>query len=372
MTSKVVLGNSLDVLRKLPDNYVHAVVTDPPYGLSNTDTKHVTEALTQWVAGNREFVPDVRGGGFMGKDWDSFVPPPALWDEVMRVLKPGGHLLCFSGSRTIGLMEMSIRLSGLEIRDSLAWLYGSGMPKGAKLDGDWKGWHTSLKPAFEPILLARKPFPGSIKNNVLVNGVGALNIDATRIPHRNAADLAESTGKNQHADFGTEAGRNKVYGDYTMVEVKNYDGAQGRHPTNVILDEEQAAVLDEQSGITKSTKGKPRGSAKPGEGWGMTKTGAEYDDIGGASRFFYVAKANSKERPVVDGIAHPTVKPLDLMRYLVKLVTPAGGFIVDPFAGSGTTVEAAIMEGFNVLGIEQDETYIPLINERVERANNAH
>ncbi len=420
MTTRVIQGNSLEVLRKLPDNSVSAVVTDPPYGLSNTDTKHVTEALVQWTTGNREFVPDVKGGGFMGKEWDLFVPPPALWDEVMRVLKPGGYLLCFSGARTIGLMEMSIRLAGFDIRDSIAWLYGSGMPKGQDIgkmidksrgtrgeskgevkgaasqntaslgkfdptyeafepgseDGaKWRGWNTALKPAFEPILMARKPFKGTVTNNVLEHGTGAMNIDATRIAHRNEADLAESTNKNQHADFGTEAGGNAVYGDYSMVEVKNYDGAAGRHPANVILDEEQAEALDEQSG-TKMSRGHTPSSRKAAEGdavYALGHTGQESvqeahsEPLGGASRFFYVSKANAKERPVVDGVKHETVKPLTLMRYLVKLVTPEGGLVVDPFAGSGTTVEAAILEGFHVLGIEQDPKYLPLINARIDR-----
>lgn len=430
MTAKVVLGNSLDVLRKLPDNSVHAVVTDPPYGLSNTDTKHVTEALVQWSSGNREFVPDVKGGGFMGREWDKFVPPPALWDEVLRVLKPGGYLLCFSGSRTIGLMEMSIRLAGFDIRDSIAWLYGSGMPKGqdigklidkaagaqrevvgkgtagagfnsvkgfgagtttnggeASTEWDvtapatddaktWTGWNTVLKPAFEPILMAQKPFKGAAFRNVLEHSTGALNIDDSRIAHRNAADLAESTGKNQHADFGTEAGGNAVYGDYSMVEVKNYDGAQGRYPSNVILDEDQAEQLDEQSG-TKMSRGhapKSRKGASDDAVYALGHSGQDEvaethsEAIGGASRFFYVAKANAKERPVVDGVKHETVKPLALMRYLVKLVTPPDGLVVDPFAGSGTTAEAAILEGFHTLAIEQDEKYIPLIHARIDRS----
>lgn len=497
---KVIQGDCLEVLRKLPEASIDVIITDPPYGLSNTSPKQVTETIMKWASGEREFTPT--GKGFMGKSWDAFVPPPAVWDEAFRVLKPGGHLLSFAGTRTMGLMDLSIRLAGFEIRDALAWMYGTGMPKGQNIskameakaktgktnsralreteqagDGEsysikgknngvfgeervydrkkfepstedaqeWHDWYTQLKPAFEPIVLAQKPFKGSIVDNILEHGTGALNIGATRIGFASEADEAESKNKNRHADFGSPQGTNNVYGDYSKQVAKNYDpvgrfptnvildpeqaevlddqsgitkssggsgdksrgalgknmygtyedkgqelanagglgdvgGASrfffvaepdeqpGRYPANVILDEDQAEQLDEQSGVTQSRKGKPRASAQPGEGWGMTHTGAEYNDIGGASRFFYVAKANRAERPVVDGVQHVTVKPLTLMRYLIKLATPPGGIVLDPFAGSGTTVEAAILEGVKVVGVELDETHIPLIEHRIERS----
>lgn len=280
----VIHGNSQQVLKDYSDNTFDAVVTDPPYGLSATNTDQVLSALTAWLAGDRSFIPG--GRGFMGHAWDRFVPPPALWDEVFRVLKPGGYAAIFAGDRTSDLMGLSVRLAGFQMRMPMMWVYGQGMPKS----------RTSLKPAFEPILLARKPFRGSEQANVAQWGTGALHVDAARIPHRNAADLAESVTKNQHAYFGSAPEQNQVYGDRSMLASLNYDGSKGRWPSNVVLDESTAAMLDEQSGVTRSRAGKPR-AGKPGQGWGTTAGGAEYDDIGGASRFFYVAKAGRNERP---------------------------------------------------------------------------
>lgn len=208
--------------------------------------------------------------------------------------------------------------------------------------------------AFEPIVVGRKPLIGTVAANVLAHGTGALNIDACRID-----------------GVGAEAGRTRhgggVVGAGSSYELPDSHGEMpaGRWPANVVLDESQAATLDEQSGASVSRKGKPRESAESGNGWGMTKTGAEYDDKGGASRFFYVAKAPKSQRPNVDGVAHPTVKPLDLMRWLVRLVTPPGGTVLDPFVGSGTTMEAAVLEGFSVIGIERDRDYVALIKQRM-------
>ena len=400
----VRLGDCLEVLRAMPDNSVDSIVTDPPYGLSNAKPERITEAITAWATGDRERVPD--GRGFMGKAWDSFVPPPAVWDECLRVLKPGGHLVAFAGSRTHDLMGLSIRMAGFEIRDGLAWLYGTGFPKsmdvskaidkaagaergtkdvpfagsaysanagnwrpwmdeasktGVRKVADdtpaipeakqWQGWGTALKPAFEPVTLARKPLEGTVAANVLKWGTGALNIDGCRIGDEALPAHTRDT------KMGTFLGAD---GNVTPERT-------GRWPANVVLDEHQSAALDEQSGVSKSSIGKPRG-ASHGDGWGMTQTGAEYNDMGGASRFFYCSKASSKERPEVDGVKHPTVKPLALMRWLVRLVTPPGGTVFDPFAGSGTTIEAAILEGFDAAGAEMEPSYLPLIERRLERA----
>lgn len=479
-------GDCLDVLATLPDASVDAVVTDPPYGLANTDPDHVIETLQRWIAGERDYLPG--GRGFMGKEWDAFVPPVAVWDECLRVLKPGGHVLAFAGSRTVDLMTLGLRLAGFDIRDSIAWLYGSGFPKSMdvskaidKLDAtdertrrarafqswlrqyltpqdvnrltgtdmghhltthptqpavataelfdllrselpkvpqhiedlvsertvesqnfaarlvtgkhsagthrgvsgftvagegkerrdfahtpearEWQGWGTALKPGHEPIVMARKPLTGTVAANVLEHGTGALNIDACRL-HTQGSEGRDYTVKR----LKPGATLNREGGNWRPENGAEYQGRtkDGRWPANVILDESQAEVLDEQSGTSKSRVGKPRGAAS-GDGWGMTATGAEYSDEGGASRFFYVAKAQKSERPVVDGVAHPTVKPLSLASWLVRLVTPPGGTVLEPFAGSGTTVEAAMREGFNVVAVEREADYLPLIMARIDR-----
>ena len=476
MSIDVRHGDCLDVLRDLPDNSVDAVITDPPYGLSNTKPQQVADVLAAWATGDTEAVPAKRGG-FMGKDWDSFVPPPAVWAECMRVLKPGGHMAVFAGARTQDLMGLSIRLAGFEIRDTLGWIYGSGFPKSmdvskaidkrrddypairevvmfireavaastvdrSRLDealggsavmahflapsrsnagcpkwdqwqtlksilhfgdsmdaevwrlngrkgtpgeawekrevvgksshksgignatqGDytvggtkaeayditapatseaqrWDGWGTALKPAIEPIILARKPLDGTVAGNVLAHGVGGLNIDVCRV----------SSGETASA---------------------------GRWPANVLLDEHAAAEMDEQSGVMRA-----RGNVSPTAGGGgmyghkVTEVDHGKGDTGGASRFFpvfkYQSKASNKERPVIereDGTKtqHATVKPLALMEWLVTLITPPGGTVLDPFAGSGTTLQAAAQKGFNSIGIEQDADYIKLIEKRLEK-----
>jgi site-specific DNA-methyltransferase (adenine-specific) len=228
----------------------------------------------------------------------------------------------------------------------------------------WQGWGTALKPAHEPIVVARKPLIGTVAENVLTHGTGALNIDGCRI--------------------GTEVRVNPP--GSTSLRIAMNDGwrsdaepttATGRWPANVILDESQAAELDKQSGDRPTSKpGQVIRRRDPVE-YDSQSIGAEsrpagsvmvaYGDTGGASRFFYVAKAGKKERPNVDGVAHPTVKPMALMRYLVRLVTPPGGTVLEPFAGSGTTIEAALEEGFNVIGIEMTDEYLPLIMARIER-----
>ena len=409
-------GDCLVELKRIPDESVDAVVTDPPYGLANTDPKHANEALAKWASGDRTFVPD--GRGFMGKAWDRFVPPPAVWDEVMRILAPGGHLLAFAGTRTFDLMGISIRLAGFEMRDSIAWLYGSGFPKSMDVskaidktlgaerevigrargalngnggnvdygtfasssDGhydltasatdaarEWEGWGTALKPAFEPIVVARKPLIGTVAANVLEHGTGALNIDATRIGVSDDSYARNHSGDRGHAGTRREDRSTNIHAGGGSAS------ALGRWPANVALDESQAAALDAQSGTTKGkrikTKRSPDSGSRQAYGNFAGQAGVEigYDDAGGASRFFYVAKAPRSERPVVEGVAHSTVKPLTLMRWLIRLVTPPGGCVVDPFAGSGTTLEAAYLEGFESIGCEMTPDYWPLIGARIQR-----
>ena len=449
-------GDCRDIMEgQLPDNSVDSIVTDPPYEL-----------------------------GFMGKGWDGsgIAYNCEVWENAYRVLKPGGHLLAFGGTRTWHRLAVAIEDAGFEVRDSIAWMYGSGFPKShdvskgidktngevgrllkftaymrtteltAKqlndatdtfmgshyltnksqpaiptpelwqlirpLCGDvpawvdelveriaaerevvgkrtvplghsfagpthradvgvvdykdtapatpaaqqWQGWGTALKPAHEPIVVARKPLIGTVAENVLTHGTGALNIDGCRIG---------TDGGTAGATAGPTTG---IYGNGLNGQFSKPVAGLGRWPANVILDESQAAALDKQSGVTKSgATGGNRAPRREGSGWDRPcndtheATLQAYGDTGGASRFFYVAKASKKERPNVDGVAHPTVKPMALMQYLVRLVTPTGGTVLEPFAGSGTTIEAALEEGFNVIGIEMTDEYLPLIIARIER-----
>lgn len=370
MSQKVIEGDNLATLKTYPDNYFDAVVTDPPYGLS-----------------------------FMGKKWDYDVPRVELWAEVFRVLKPGGHLLAFAGTRTQHRMAVNIEDAGFEIRDLIAWVYGSGFPKsldiskaidkaagaereilnyknlgagitsfemggvntGKTLNGrdpikaqkraekaqnyeitapatdaakEWEGWGTALKPALEPITVARKPIEQTVAANVLKYGTGGLNIDGARV----------------------EAGNDL-----------------GRWPANLIHDgSEEVLKLFPEAG---SMDPNPRNNkVKTGQngiyGTFEAVTTQGYSDNGGsAARFFYCPKASKSERD--NGLKenknfHPTVKPVDLMRYLVKLVTPKGGTVLDPFNGSGTTGVACKLEGFNYVGLEFDPEYCKISRARIE------
>lgn len=704
-TVTLYAGDCLEILRELPDSSVDSVCCDPPYGLSNTSPQQVADTLVRWVNGDRDYIP--AGVGFMGRAWDAFVPPVAVWDECLRVLKPGGHVLAFAGSRTHDLMTLALRLAGFEIRDSVAWLYGSGFPKsldvskaidkartedrapvdavrswlnarrleaglshdavnkhfghasngggsssawmtnptskslptwdqwqtlkalfdfGDEMDAEvwrlngrkgkpgdnfesrevlsevvrevkggswadnaatgryslgekvirdttpatpdaerWQGWGTALKPAhepvvcarkpldasaflarigsqldaledscrpdvsgaprsstptradssaarigsapasaatapegeparttrtgvaegssgqtatsasewmgerfwntvtswrecwvelcevtststtstatsrttdlqtlssclsritqsvtatstpepdslrslvtaadnlfaagvlnsrstlalsaiepaiestpqarpdaggsspaFEPIVMARKPLAGTVAGNVLSHGTGALNIDGCRV------------GEGGGTRGASQGPQSDVYGDGLNGAFGEVVPGLGRWPANVVLDESQADVLDEQSGEGVSTSNRASDDRTQREGndtfggghLGVRDPSNSYTDHGGASRFFYVAKADASERVRVDGIAHPTVKPLSIMRWLVRLVTPEGGTVLEPFAGSGTTVEACILEGFRCIAIEREADYLPLIQQRIHR-----
>lgn len=363
-------GDCIDVLRELADCSVDAVVTDPPYGLefmgkewdafkpaSAKIRKPSARDLEPGAAHNettflaRRNMPDAIVAGHPFQQWCE------QWAaECLRVLKPGAFILAFGGTRTFHRLACAIEDAGFEIRDSLAWIHGQGFPKNAN----------ALKPAFEPVVVARKPLAGTVAQNVLQWGTGALNIDGTRIeggtrPLIRNAGKADPRGEGFHGKFGSSS---------------DGETSQGRWPANVILDGSQAAALDEMSGeIPPSTRTATGGEcAKPGQLEGHLKgVGSRvgdswgYNGSGGASRFFYTAKAGTNERITHNGVAHPTVKPLDLMRWLVRLVTPPGGIILEPFAGSGTTVEAAILEGFRCIAIEREADYLPLIVQRINR-----
>ncbi len=361
------LGDCLAVMRTLPDESISAVITDPPYGLAELKPAQVVTAVTAWASGDREHVPD--GRGFMGRTWDAFVPPPAVWDECLRVLKPGGHLAVFAGSRTADLMGLSIRLAGFEIRDGLQWLYGSGMPKGRNV-GD--GWNTALKPAHEPIILARRPMPGTVAANVLAHGTGAMHVDACRTAHD------EPAGRPTSGPGGARSGG--IMGATGAARVRDTTAASiaGRWPTNVLLGHADECAnecapgcvvseLDAQSGITKDgvsvRRNRAPGTEQQAYGiYGSRGRGPEADHTyggeGGASRFFpsfrYQAKAPSAERPTINGKGWPTVKPQGLMRWLVRLLCPPDGVVLDPFGGTASTGQAARTEGFESIVIERD------------------
>lgn len=413
-------GDCLVELARIPDESVDAVVTDPPYGLefmgkgwdgADGFRRSLNPADTgrDSVFGRTSRTSPEYRAGHLFEEWTE------RWAaECLRILKPGGHMLAFGGSRTWHRLAAGIEDAGFEIRDSIAWLYGSGFPKsldvskaidkaagatrekvrktGAasaysanagndrpwmqearengfiEVDGDipatdaareWEGWGTALKPAFEPVVVARKPLgEKTVAANVLAHGTGALNIDATRI------ESERPTGWSGGGSALYEGGLSREGGEARPT-------TSGRWPANVALDESQAAALDEQSGYSKGrggTVGLGKGRAENASGIASTgRVASKHDDDGGASRFFYVAKAPKSERPVVDGTAHPTVKPLALMRWLCRLVTPPGGVVVDPFAGSGTTLEAAYLEGFESIGVEMTPEYWPLIAARIER-----
>jgi site-specific DNA-methyltransferase (adenine-specific) len=332
-------------------------VTDPPYGLS-----------------------------FMGKKWDYDVPSVEIWDECLRVLKPGGHLLAFAGTRTQHRMAVRIEDAGFEIRDMIAWVYGSGFPKSHNLDGDRQGWGTALKPALEPITVARKPLIGTVAENVLTHGTGALNIDGCRVGNT-VETWPKSRAYSRH-DTGNEV---KVSSQATG------DAPPGRWPANLIHDGSQL-VLDLFPETGKSTGGGKNNADKFGGGYAPTGDDIiGYGDTGSAARFFYCAKTSKKDRDeglttdpqafvqfqTANGTSgkpsslsegrdtqyrntHPTVKPTDLMRYLCRLVTPPGGTVLDPFMGSGSTGKAAKREGFSFIGIERDAAYFEIAKARIE------
>jgi len=377
---KLMLGNCLDRLKELDDNSVDSIVTDPPYGLS-----------------------------FMGKKWDYDVPAVNIWEECFRVLKPGGHLLAFAGTRTQHRMAVNIEDAGFEIRDMIAWVYGSGFPKshniskaidkmaGAEREvvgigaasrpnaknhnvrtrgdfsGDvfetvpatpeaqqWDGWGTALKPALEPITVARKPVAEkSIAENVLKYGTGAINIDASRVETNPEVDDPRLGG---NGSWSTDNMAKNAYGDYEGGQHSSH--SSGRFPANLIHDGSDEVV----------------------------------ELAGDSARFFYCAKASKKDRD--EGLdhmeeqqfvqwqtgngasgkpssmsegrdtkrknTHPTVKPTDLMKYLVRMVTPKGGVVLDPFMGSGSTGKACKLEGFDFIGIEMDEEYFLLAKSRID------
>jgi site-specific DNA-methyltransferase (adenine-specific) len=371
-TPKVTLhqGDCFDVLKTLPDNSIDSIVTDPPYGLSNQSTQDVRDCLTAWLAGV-PYAPAKRG--FMGKDWDGWVPGPEVWRECLRVLKPGGVIAAFAGTRTQHLMALSIQLAGLEVRDLVAWLYGSGFPKSLNLDGAHEGWGTALKPAFEPITLARKPLSErTVAANVARWRTGALNIDGCRVAFASTSDKAAAAAA-QRASQDQNAGRN-AYGQFDngAATIAPYiDGLdRGRWPANVAHD-----GSPEVTGLMpETTSGKPCGTRKAAHHFGSSERGTDvtgFGDSGSAARFFYCAKASRRDREEgCEANAHPTVKPTPLIRWLARLITPPGGAVLDPYMGSGSHGKAAVLEGFSFVGIERSPEYLAIAAARIQNAQN--
>jgi len=370
----------------------------------------------------------------MGKKWDKALPNPEIWKECLRVLKPGGHMIVFGAPRLYHRLTCQIEDAGFEVRDCLMWVFGSGFPKsldvskaidkeaGAKrkvvgydasrarpnrlYEGgaignvggtgkasdrtdngatitapstpeaiEWDGWGTALKPAYEPILLVRKPLMGTVAANVLKYGTGAINIDECRV-----GDFKNTTpsGANRwNASLAEQGYRPNTY----QTESKTPDSPAGRWPANIILDEKAGTILDAQTGTL--TSGKPGVRRKPHSTTAMAgllgRTGKQeigFGDTGGASRFFYCAKTSKSEREAgLNGAKderqnnHPTVKPISLMKWLVKLITPPGGTVLDPFTGSGSTGCAAVAEGFGFVGCELEEEYVNIAQKRIANAN---
>lgn len=365
----------MEVMRGMADNSVDAIVTDPPYGLS-----------------------------FMGKRWDCDVPSTDIWAQCLRVLKPGGHLLAFAGTRTQHRMAVRIEDAGFEIRDIIAWLYGSGFPKSH--NGEWGG--TALKPAMEPITVARKPLTGTVEENWRQHGTGALNIDSCRvlvegeqrqpntgkggIPARNGSEEARSAGAvSQPHDLGRWPA-NLIHdgGEEVLAAFPEAKGQQGPISSSA-QSERTSGIYGRMRRVGESSAN----SANAGAVGFKMRPGERRLDVGSAARFFYCAKASKADRDSGlddfnksrggmisdtsgqhitrrdDGFQvsprannHPTVKPMDLMRYLCRLVTPAGGLVLDPFAGSGSTGRAAIAEGFQFVGIELDPEYAAIAEAR--------
>ncbi|HCL3801819.1 TPA: site-specific DNA-methyltransferase [Pseudomonas aeruginosa] len=359
------LGDCLQVLKTFPDNSFDSVVTDPPYGLS-----------------------------FMGKRWDYDVPSVEIWAECLRVLKPGGHLLAFAGTRTQHRMALRIEDAGFEIRDIIAWVYGSGFPKSKNLDGDWQGWGTALKPALEPITVARKPLAGTVAANVLAHGTGTLNIDGCRI--NPTGESRERVGEATQDQRYTDAGGT----NFAMKPGPRGGAVAGRWPANLIHDGSTEVVALFPADAGQAAPLATRNSDKTRNSYGTFAASPDahfspHDAGGSAARFFYCAKASRKDRnegcdelpqqrggmvsntsgkhitrrdgyePPAAGNHHPTVKPTDLMAYLVRLVTPPGGKVLDPFTGSGSTGKAAVREGFEFVGIEREPPYLAIAEARI-------
>lgn len=376
----------------MTDNSIDSIVTDPPYGLT-TNKKGGTGVASVNIEspyGRARIGVGNGAGGFMGHKWDSDVPSVEIWAECLRVLKPGGYLLAFAGTRTQHRMATRIEDAGFEIRDMIAWVYGSGFPKSH--NGEWGG--TALKPALEPITMARKPLIGTVAANWAEHGTGALNIDGCRVAGESTARHTLKVMSSKGAKGGALGNQDHKYAERDAAYATGSDA--GRWPANLLHDgsDEVVAGFPAQAGASAPVRGTEASAASVGKVTGERARvpGYFHGDTSSAARFFYCAKASRADRneglpssstPAVtidatmrdcqtaewstrNGNHHPTVKPTDLMAYLVRLVTPAGGVVLDPFMGSGSTGKAAMREGFRFVGCELSPEYLAIARTRIE------
>lgn len=419
---KLYNGNMLDMREVIETESIDSIVTDPPYGLTSIVKRFGSDdAKPAGEAKDGSFARLTKG--FMGKTWDGsgIEYNVEAWCRCYEVLKPGGYLLAFGGSRTFYRIACAIEDAGFEIRDTVMWLYGSGFPKsmniGLAIDrkngveseivetGKWEGWGTALKPAFEPVIVARKPFKGSCIDNVIKYGVGGVNIDECRIGNETikggTAPSFRDIGKKSKEAIGIDK---LSFGQVQNAERIEYPEHNGRFPSNVIFTYDDNDFEEVCGGLPNGGK---NGSISKrykmnnqvyGE-YGECNTWDAYNDSGSAARYFYCAKASTRDRdeglenmlsqkcndgrntPIDNAFqrgetlrknTHPTVKPTDLMQYLVRLVTPEGGTVLDPFNGSGSTGKAVMYENkdrnknYKYIGIEMTEEYLPIAKARIE------
>jgi site-specific DNA-methyltransferase (adenine-specific) len=361
---RILIGDCRERMAELDASSLDSCVTDPPY--------HLTSIVKRFGAANAAPAKVGKTGayaraskGFMGQQWDGgdVAFQPETWAEVLRVLKPGAHLVAFSGTRTYHRMACAIEDAGFEIRDQLAWVYGSGFPKSHNQPG---GWGTALKPAWEPICLARKPLVGAVAANMAAHGTGALNIDGCRIATTEADSRDVGRSINRNVRSGEDWGMNRHEAEFVASVVP----IEGRWPANIIHDgsEEVLAAFPDSAGQQGDLTGhsKDRVSKNAYGDMKAARDAIARNDTGSAARFFYCAKAATEERG--EGNNHPTVKPIDLMRWLCRLVTPRGGTVLDPFAGSGSTLIAADAEQFNAIGCELSPDYAAIAESRIRNA----
>ncbi len=371
MSVTILQGDCLARVQALNENSFDSLITDPPYHLTSIVKRFGSENTTPAKIGKTGAYARV-SKGFMGKTWDGgdIAFRPDTWRAFWRVLKPGAFLAAFGGTRTFHRMAVAIEDAGFELRDTLMWVYGTGFPKSHNQKGEWEGWGTALKPAWEPIILARKPLDGTVAQNLAKWGVGAINVAECRVPLNAAADASQ----------------------------------QGRWPANLLHDgsAEVIGAFPESPGQQGALTGEEPSPAFSGKVFGKMKRPSKAcsprGDEGSAARFFYCAKASKSDRddglysfpievtdvharhhsrrmkeikrfdgaePATGKNTHPTVKPTELMRWLCRLVTPPSGVVLDPFMGSGSTGRGAVLEGFSFTGVERDEEYVRIANARI-------